>query len=38
MVPNSLVSFGLLNADQQALVAPALVASRFEERPYRKAS
>ena len=38
LVPTSLVAFSHLDADQQALVAQALLASRFEERPYRRAS
>ena len=38
LVPTSLVAFSHLDADQQALVAQALVAPWFEERPYRRAS
>ena len=38
LVPTSLVAFSHLDANQQALVAQALIAPRFEERPYQRAS
>ncbi len=38
MAPTSLAAFAHLDADQQALVAQSLIASRFEPGPYRKAS
>ena len=38
MAPTSLVAFAHLDADQQALVAQSLIASRFEQGAHRKAS